>query len=715
MVKLEDYRSTVVLPILPEQILPPRPALETIEHPPAPPPPALTPAGPAPDRAELIARFRQVLWERLRGPLFLWLLGMVFLVLLVASLRSRKPTRWRTVTARSFLLSAIIHVFFLVSFESVVLTQRVLQTLRDPEFEVLLDSESLIEEKVSLGIREETTDLPLADATAAQAVAPQPADIELPRAAPVQEEKEIAPGHVETEAFVLPPDLAPPRPAERHDLPTPLAARPAADFRIALPPIQLEAVRSPVKPPPETESSPTLSPQPQKIERPLAALPPVPAPSAGGPAQAPPLGPGAPLTESLVALPAPPGVPEGRPIEPAVPPRVLRPHPAPRIVPPPFVLEEQPVSEETYLLREPARREKVLERLGGTTETEKAVQDALAWLAAHQSEDGRWDIEGFDARCKQCGGEGGYGKQDVAATGLALLAFLGANHTHKSPGPYRQNVAAGIAWLLAQMRKGGDLRGEGNMYDQGMATIALAEACGMTQDPALRPAVADAVRFIAAAQHPQTGGWRYFPHAMTPDEPGDTSVFGWQVMALKSAQMAGLPVPGETLNRAALWFERVGGGQHGGLCGYQGKSPTPSMTAEAMFARQLMGAKPTDPAMIEAADYLRKSLPRDSDPNMYYWYYGTLALFQHQGPVWEEWNRALRRVLLSSQETQGARKGSWPPRGQWGTQGGRVVETAMAALCLEVYYRYLPMYAPPAAAGGNAENKQKAEKATKTR
>jgi len=95
--------------------------------------------------------------------------------------------------------------------------------------------------------------------------------------------------------------------------------------------------------------------------------------------------------------------------------------------------------------------------------------------------------------------------------------------------------------------------------------------------------------------------------------------------------------------------------------------------------------------MEESAVYLAERTPRANDINFYFWYYGTLALYQHQGPAWKAWNRAVREILLPMQERKGPCDGSWPPKGQWAT-GGRVVQTALATLCLEVYYRYLPLY-----------------------
>jgi hypothetical protein len=638
-----------------------------------------------------MARFQRVLWERLRIPVFLLVLGVVFLVFLLLSLRSRRPTRLSSLTGRSLVLSIVIHLIILLSFDSVVLSQRVLQTVREPEFEVLLNSDTLAEEKVSLGIREETSELPLADS--ALAIAPQQADSPLPKPTPVEEKPMVVPGRVDLQAFELPANIVEPKLSEDKQPPAPLAARSPTDFRIAMPQVTFETPKLPTTP--EPSETPVSSPTAflQKIERPivLTASPDLNSTAMGAMTKAPLIAPGSALTTSVIALPTPPGSRTAIPIEPSVPARVLTMQPPPKPLPAPIILEERPAGEEPYRLRQPEQRAKVLEPLGGSPETEEAVRRALKWLAAHQSEDGRWDVANFDANCGKCGGQGEFGKQNMAGTALATLAFLGAGHTHKSDGPYRQNVARAIAWLVAQARKDGDLRGLGNMYDQGMATIALAEACGMTRDASLGPIVERAAKFIASAQNRDTGGWRYFP-----GEEGDTSVFGWQVMALKSASMAGVPIPGESLKLSERWLERVGGGKYGGLYGYQSNKVSPAMAAEGMFARQLLGRPPTDATMIETADYLRQHLPGDGEANMYYWYYGTLALFQHQGAAWEEWNRAMRKALLSSQEQEGTREGSWAPRGQWGKQGGRIVETAMGALCLEVYYRYLPLYGPSA-------------------
>jgi hypothetical protein len=73
---------------------------------------------------------------------------------------------------------------------------------------------------------------------------------------------------------------------------------------------------------------------------------------------------------------------------------------------------------------------------------------------------------------------------------------------------------------------------------------------------------------------------------------------------------------------------------------------------------------------------------------MYYWYYGTLAIFQVGGEAWKAWNVAMKSAIIDNQRKDGDFKGSWDPIGPWGREGGRVYSTAVCVMCLEVYYRY---------------------------
>ena len=362
-------------------------------------------------------------------------------------------------------------------------------------------------------------------------------------------------------------------------------------------------------------------------------------------------------------------------------------------------------------------RDELLSRFGGTRDTERAVGAALYWLHRHQEGGGNWSLAQFSHHCKDhpCSGVSNL-RADSGATALAILCYLAAGQTHKSNGPYRDTIHKGLFWLVKKQTSDGDLAagGEQPMYSHGLATIALCEAYGMTKDPHLGNPAQAAVAFIERAQNAASGGWRY-----EPQQFGDTSVFGWQVMALKSAQMAGLAVNSMALEKCEKWLSLVAKGANGGLFSYQqygsGKDmPSPSMTAVGQLCRQYMGAAADSPAMIEGKELLRANPPLNSESALrdtYYWYYATQVMFNLGGPQWDEWNRAMRHTLLETQCKDGCAAGSWDPERPtldiWAGKGGRIVTTTLSTLTLEVYYRYLPLYqinhkeraplAPPAA------------------
>jgi hypothetical protein len=337
------------------------------------------------------------------------------------------------------------------------------------------------------------------------------------------------------------------------------------------------------------------------------------------------------------------------------------------------------------------RKEK-LEEFGGGDDTEKSVVGGLNWLSKNQEPDGRWSSARHD-------GEEGH---DIGVTALALLCYFGWDATHVKEGPYRQNVKKAVDWIVAKAGKDGNLTGGARrgMYDQGIATIALAEAYAMTRDPQLLEPMKKAVDYVLRAQNRKLGGWRYQIDSIDCD----MSVAGWEIMALTSARMAGLRVPGEAFDGMRRWLERASCGRHGGKFRYQKNilsGETRTMTAEGMFCRQLLGTPRERPSMAEGAEYLLSSLPRTSKVNYYYWYYATLAMFQHGGKDWDTWNRHMKKTLLELQVAKGKDTGSWPINSEYGKNGGRVMTTAMSILSLEVYYRYLPMYSR-----GGAENRE---------
>ena len=194
---------------------------------------------------------------------------------------------------------------------------------------------------------------------------------------------------------------------------------------------------------------------------------------------------------------------------------------------------------------------------GGTRASESAVDAALRWFKRHQS---MWDIDGYPVNCTRwpqwspapnTGADG-----DAAATGYAVLAFLGGGYDHRTPNKYRSTVKAGIDWLVANQAANGSF-GKGRNYENGICGMALAEAYAMTQDPALREPAQRAIDYMLSLQGGDPNGydggaWNYVKN----NGRDDSSVTGWVVMALKSAQAGNLDV-GNGMTGSAAWFERT--------------------------------------------------------------------------------------------------------------------------------------------------------------
>lgn len=332
-------------------------------------------------------------------------------------------------------------------------------------------------------------------------------------------------------------------------------------------------------------------------------------------------------------------------------------------------------------------RAKLVRLRGGNGASEEAVRRGLRWLAAHQRDDGSWHFNHHGPACPELCDNPGSVSSTTGATAIALLPFLGAGHTHLE-GDYLEVVRAGLYYLGSRMLAtphGGDLQ-EGTMYAQGLSTIALCEAFAMTDDPGLLKPCQRAVDFIVYAQDKQGGGWRYFP-----GQPGDTTVMGWQLMALRSGEMAYLSVPPQCFTDASRFLDGVSA-ETGALYGYQTRTPRTTTTAVGLLCRMYNGWSHDHSALQRGVQYLSEQGP--SPDNMYYNYYATQVLHHWEGDEWKQWNEAMRDQLIATQADAGHAAGSWYFSGGDASSGGRLYNTAMAIMTLEVYYRYLPLYTP---------------------
>lgn len=369
---------------------------------------------------------------------------------------------------------------------------------------------------------------------------------------------------------------------------------------------------------------------------------------------------------------------------------------------------------------------------GGPKEPPAHVVAALAWLAAHQSSDGRWEAEGFDGWCDREKAAGqdprGHGKAqyDVGVTGLALLAFLGAGYTHRSEGPYGRVVGDGLRWLKnVQDAEGGfGSRASGHfVYNQAIAAWAMVEAYCVTGSVIYKGPAQRGLDFAAIARNPRAA-WRY---GIQPGD-NDTSITGWMTMALEAGRVcnhavltAGMPAPfsvdEDAFGCALAWVDKVTDPATGRV-GYQVRGLGPArptelrerfpperseaMTAAGILIRMLEGqAVESSPAVAKGARLLAGLPPRwdekDGSIDMQYWLFGTLAMRRVGGDAWKAWSEAARAAVLPHQRTDGdvcGAKGSWDPVDPWGPDGGRVYSTAMLCLVCEALEGYERVVGP---------------------
>lgn len=332
---------------------------------------------------------------------------------------------------------------------------------------------------------------------------------------------------------------------------------------------------------------------------------------------------------------------------------------------------------------------------GASEPSERAVAAALQWLAEHQLPDGGWNFDHRGGACNgRCANAGDLKECRTGATAMALLPMLGAGQTHKE-GKYRKNVEAGLYFLVNQMKvtgNRGDLaQGGGNLYAHGLAAIVLTEAYAMTHDKGLITPAQYALNHIVFAQDPVGGGWRY-----QPKQPGDTSVVGWQLMALKSGNMAYLHVPKDTVLGAGKFLDSVQT-DSGAKYGYADPGAGAGTTAVGLLCRMYMGWKKEHPGIERGVEFLGRTGP--SKTNLYYDYYATQVMRHYGGEPWQKWNAVMRDQLVDTQDKQGHQAGSWFVAGDTHStgHGGRLYCTSLATMILEVYYRHQPLYAGQAA------------------
>jgi hypothetical protein len=316
------------------------------------------------------------------------------------------------------------------------------------------------------------------------------------------------------------------------------------------------------------------------------------------------------------------------------------------------------------------------------TPATRAVDRGLEYLARTQLPDGSWLS---------------YMGKNTGIVGLAVMAFLAAGH-EPGRGRFGENIDRGVSFLLGAVEDGMIVtadRSHGPMYEHGIATLLLGEVAGMVNEehPAFEKIARvhrSAVNLILRAQNvpkeaSANGGWRYTPSSTD----SDLSVTGWELLALRAAENAGLPVPRRNIEQAVVYVKRCAH-RSGGFCYMPGGEPNIARTGTGILALQLAGDFKS-PEAIRGGDWLLKNPLEPRGPFFFYAvYYSTQAMYQLGGHYWEAWRPLSEGILLKEQKPDG----SWPPL-PYEThehQAGAAYTTAMAILSLTVDYKYLPIY-----------------------
>lgn len=377
-------------------------------------------------------------------------------------------------------------------------------------------------------------------------------------------------------------------------------------------------------------------------------------------------------------------------------------------------------------------RQNLVVRGGGSESTERAVEAGLHWLARHQSADGSWGAP-WKSDCV-APGKCPTLVNAVAVAGVAVAAFLDAGYTPRSRTAWKDPVSGStvrvgavvdkaLRFLLGRQKADGsfdtsedDLIVEG-VYPDAMATHALAEAAARCPTPEITAAARRAVGYLEATHHP--GALWGVTLREDSDEVG---VSGWSVLALRSAERAGLTVDREIWKDVASFCASLTDDE--GYCQRnQGDAERNgrrqfTSTAQSALARLHSGrlsATDRGKAVVllgqrlpERSGWLQhiaedRRAPREGDVSeltprhvagtdfmsgavdLDYVFHGTVAMFalDHDGPSWRAWNASLVKALLSTQHqrNEGCLGGSW---------GDGAFSTSLACLSLEIYYREAP-------------------------
>jgi len=293
-------------------------------------------------------------------------------------------------------------------------------------------------------------------------------------------------------------------------------------------------------------------------------------------------------------------------------------------------------------------------------EVERVYLKGLQYLVRTQTPEGNWkDLP--------------YGREP-AVVGFAVLSML-AHGDDPNFGPYSDAIRRGLDFILKEANPRTGYIGK-TMYNHGFATLALAEAYGMVDDPRLGPALQKAVQLILTSQaNNPLGAWRYSPES----NDADTTVSGAQMVALFAARNSGIAVPEAAIEKGLKYFLKTQTPEGG--FGYS-SATGPNAARAAIGCLVFALAKEKNSKAFQAAFEFLKKTPPDQNYAQYYLYYGSQAFFHGSPEAWQVWNKKNIAALKASQDVDGS----------WSGQFGPTFGTSTSLLSLALNYRFLPIY-----------------------
>ncbi len=307
-----------------------------------------------------------------------------------------------------------------------------------------------------------------------------------------------------------------------------------------------------------------------------------------------------------------------------------------------------------------------------TPETDRAIQNGLAWLARIQNSDGSFGSSTY--------------RGNIAVTSVAGLAFMSAGSS-PGRGPYGAPIDKALGYVMENTSPSGFISVQGSsthgpMYSHGFGTLFLAEAYGMTHRAEIREKLRKAVQLIIDTQN-REGGWRYQP----VKNDADLSVTICQINALRAARNAGLYVPKDTVD-ACIRYVKQSQNPDGGFRYMLTGGPSSEFPRSAAGVVALQSAGEYDSKEIrDGITYLRQfnqglRFGRRNNHYFYGQYYAAQAMWIHGGEAWAEWYPTVRDELLRRQSATG----------YWTDMVCNEYGTAMALIILQIPNDFLPIF-----------------------